>query len=57
MRIAAVIEQTARTRLAKMPRAPAMISRVLAFDDETDVAGPVLEQSQQINNEILVAAV
>lgn len=57
MRIAAVIEQTARTRLAKMPRAPAMISRVLAFDDEIDVAGPVLEQSQQINNEILVAAV
>jgi hypothetical protein len=55
VRIAAVIEQTARVRLAnrlaKMPRAPAMINRVLASDDEIDVAGPVLEQSQQLNNE------
>ena len=33
-----------------------MINRVLASDDEIDVAGPVLEQSQQLNNEILIAA-
>jgi uncharacterized protein (DUF2336 family) len=60
VRIAAVIEQSARAklanRLARMPRAPAMISRVLASDDEIEVAGPVLEQSQQLDNEILVAA-
>ncbi len=59
VRIAAVIEQAARAklanRLARMPRAPSMISRVLASDDEIDVAGPVLEQSQQLTNEILVA--
>jgi uncharacterized protein (DUF2336 family) len=59
VRIAGVIEQSARAklanRLAKMPRAPVTISRVLASDDEIDVAGPVLEQSQRLNNEILVA--
>jgi uncharacterized protein (DUF2336 family) len=58
VRIAAVIELSARTmlakRLAKMPRAPSMISRVLASDDEIDVAGPVLEY-QRLDNETLVA--
>lgn len=60
VRIAAAIELSARTmlanRLAKVARAPSMISRVLASDDEIDVAGPVLERSQRLNNEILVAA-
>jgi len=59
VRIAAIIELSARTvlanRLAKIPRAPSMISRILASDDEIDVAGPVLEQSQQLDNETLVA--
>jgi uncharacterized protein (DUF2336 family) len=59
VRIAAVIELSARTmlakRLARMPRAPSMISRVLASDDEIDVAGPVLEQCQRLDNEILIA--
>jgi uncharacterized protein (DUF2336 family) len=59
VRVAAVIEKAARAnlanRLAKMPRAPGNISCVLASDDEIDVAGPMLEQSQQLNNEILIA--
>ena len=59
VRIATVIEQAARAklanRLARMPRAPSMISHVLASDDEIDVAGPMLEQSQRLPNEILVA--
>jgi len=58
VRIAAVIELSARAtlakRLAKMPRAPAMISRILASDGEIDVAGPVLEQCQRLDNETLV---
>ena len=60
VRIAASIELTARAvlanRLAKEPRAPSSISRMLASDDEIDVAGPVLEQSQRLDNETLVAA-
>jgi uncharacterized protein (DUF2336 family) len=59
VRVATVIEQAARAklanRLARMPRAPSMISHVLASDDEIDVAGPVLEQSERLSNEILVA--
>ena len=59
VRIATVIELSARTklanRLAKVPGAPSTISRVLASDDEIAVAGPMLEQSQQLDNEILVA--
>jgi uncharacterized protein (DUF2336 family) len=59
VRIATVIELSARAmlakRLAKMPRAPSMISRVLASDDAIDVAGPVLEHSQRLDDEILVA--
>ena len=50
VRVAAMIELSARTalanRLAKVPRAPSMISRILASDDAIDVAGPVLEQSR-----------
>lgn len=59
VRIAAVIELSARAmlakQLAKMPRAPSTISRILASDDAIDVAGPVLEQSQKLDNEMLVA--
>ena len=59
VRLTAVIELSARAmlakRLAKIPRAPSRISRVLASDDEIDVAGPVLEQCQRLDNEILIA--
>jgi uncharacterized protein (DUF2336 family) len=59
VRITAVIELSARAmlanRLAKEPRAPYMICHVLASHDEIDIAGPVLEQSQQLDNEFLVA--
>jgi len=60
VRIAALIEASARAalanRLAKVPRAPSVISRVLASDDDIDVAGPVLAQSLLLDNETLVAA-
>ena len=59
VRIASIIELSARTalanRLAKAPRAPSAISRMLASDDEIDVAGPMLEQSQHLDSEMLVA--
>jgi uncharacterized protein (DUF2336 family) len=59
VRIVASIELSARAvlanRLAKVPRAPSIISRILASDDEINIAGPVLEQSQQLDNETLVA--
>jgi uncharacterized protein (DUF2336 family) len=59
VRIASIIELSARTalanRLAKMPGAPSAISRMLASDDEIDVAGPMLEQSQHLDNDMLVA--
>jgi len=60
IRIAATIEMSARAalanRLAKIPRAPFMTSRHLASDDEIEVAGPMLEQSQRLDNETLMAA-
>jgi uncharacterized protein (DUF2336 family) len=60
VKIAAVIELSARATLAKRlaatPRAPSTISRVLASDDEIDVAGPMLEHSQQLDTNMLVAA-
>jgi uncharacterized protein (DUF2336 family) len=60
VRIAAVIELQARTalanRLARDPRAPSKISHFLASDDAIDVAGPVLEQSQRLDSDTLLAA-
>lgn len=60
VRVSKAIEQSARAmlanRLAKLPRAPSGISRVLASDDEIDVAGPLLEHSSQIDNDTLLAA-
>ena len=48
VRIAKSLEMSARSvlanRLAKIPRAPTAISRMLASDDEINVAGPVLER-------------
>jgi uncharacterized protein (DUF2336 family) len=57
-RLAAEIEVSARAllavRLAPIRNAPPRIIRVLAFDDEIDVAGPVLEQSERLDEAALV---
>lgn len=57
-RLAAEIEVSARAllavRLAPIENAPPRIIRTLAFDDEIDVAGPVLEQSERLDEETLV---
>ena len=57
--IAETIELSARAmlakRLAREPRAPAKISRFLAAHDAIDVAGPMLERSQRLDNDMLVA--
>ncbi|HEY6258771.1 MAG TPA: DUF2336 domain-containing protein [Xanthobacteraceae bacterium] len=57
-RLAAEIEVSARAllaeRLAPIGNAPPRIIRALAFDDEIDVAGPVLEQSERLDEEALV---
>jgi uncharacterized protein (DUF2336 family) len=58
-RLAVDIEISARAllavRLAPIGNAPPGIIRTLAFDDEIDVAGPVLEQSERLDDEALVA--
>ena len=60
LRISKAIELSARAmlanRLAKLPAAPSGISRVLASDDEVDVAGPLLEHSRHVDNDTLLAA-
>ena len=57
-RLAAQIEVGARAqlarRLAPIPNAPRRVIHSLAFDDETDVACPVLTQSECLNEEALV---
>jgi uncharacterized protein (DUF2336 family) len=57
-RLAVEIEVSARAllavRLAPIANAPPRIIRTLAFDDEIDVAGPVLEQSEQLDDLVLV---
>ena len=57
-RLAVEIEVSARAllavRLAPIGNAPPRIIRALAFDDEIDVAGPVLEQSERLDNASLV---
>jgi uncharacterized protein (DUF2336 family) len=59
MRVAVTIELSARAvlakRLAKEPRAPSKISRFLASDDAIDVARPVIEQSQRLDSDTLLA--
>ncbi len=53
-RLAAEIEISARAllaeRLAPIKNAPPRIIHTLAFDDEIDVAGPVLEQSERLDD-------
>ena len=57
-RLAADIEVKARarlaTRLAVVAQAPPRLIRALAFDDEIEVAGPVLTHSQQLSDADLV---
>jgi uncharacterized protein (DUF2336 family) len=57
-RLAVEIEVAARAllavRLAPIGNAPPRIIRTLAFDDEIDVAGPVLEQSERLDDATLV---
>jgi uncharacterized protein (DUF2336 family) len=57
-RLAVQIEISARAllavRLAPIPKAPPNIIRALAFDDEIDVAGPVLAQSERLDDPTLV---
>src|SRR5882757_9903531 len=57
-RLAVEIEISARAllavRLAPIENAPPKIIRALAFDDEIDVAGPVLEQSARLDEQDLV---
>jgi uncharacterized protein (DUF2336 family) len=59
VRLSSTIETSARavlaTRLAANARAPSMISRNLATDDSFSVAGPMLQHSQQLNDETLIA--
>jgi uncharacterized protein (DUF2336 family) len=58
IRLAMEIEISARAllavRLAPIGNAPPRIIRALAFDDEIDVAGPVLEQSERLDDATLV---
>jgi uncharacterized protein (DUF2336 family) len=57
-RLAAEIEVSARAllaeRLAPIENAPPRIIRTLAFDDEIDVAGPVLQLSPRLDEEALL---
>jgi uncharacterized protein (DUF2336 family) len=42
-------------RLAMIPNAPPRVSRSLALDDSIDVAGPLLQCSEQLDDETLIA--
>jgi uncharacterized protein (DUF2336 family) len=57
-RLAGQIEQAARVllaaRLAPIPNAPPITIRALAFDDAIDVAGPVLAQSERLDETALI---
>ena len=58
-RLADEIEVAARAqlanRLANVDNAPINIIHKLAFDDSIDVAGPVLRQSEQLDDNALIA--
>jgi uncharacterized protein (DUF2336 family) len=59
-RLADEIEGVARAKLAKQlahsGNAPFNVVMVLAFDDSIDVAGPVLQHSQRLDDKTLVAS-
>jgi uncharacterized protein (DUF2336 family) len=58
MRLSAAIEVSARAmlaeRLAPIPNAPPRVIQTLAFDDQIEVAGPVLRQSERLDDATLV---
>jgi uncharacterized protein (DUF2336 family) len=58
VRLATAIEVSARAKLAnslaKLPHAPPLITRTLAFDEAIEVAAPVLEHSERLDNSTLV---
>lgn len=58
-RLAGEIEMAARAKLAKRlahtPNAPINVVKKLAFDDSSDVAGPVLQYSERLDDNTLVA--
>src|SRR5712691_13486000 len=58
-RLADEIEVAARAqlarRLARFDKAPVNIIHKLAFDDSIDVAGPVLRESEQLDDNALIA--
>jgi uncharacterized protein (DUF2336 family) len=58
MRLAVAIELSVRAelaeRLAPVPNAPPRMIQTLAFDDEIEVAGPVLMQSERLDDGALV---
>ena len=58
-RLAGEIEMAARAKLAKRlahtPNAPINVVKKLAFDDSSDVAGPVLRYSERLDDNTLVA--
>ncbi len=58
-KLATAIEAKARAklsiRLADVPTAPTGVVRMLAFDDDIEVARPVLKQSERLNDADLVA--
>jgi len=60
-RLVSVIEVKARAkiahRLAPIPNAPSNVIHLLAFDDDIEVAGPVLSQSERLDErDLLIAA-
>jgi uncharacterized protein (DUF2336 family) len=59
VRLVSIIEAKARAklaqRLAPIANAPSSVIHLLAFDDDIDVAQPVLEQSERLEDPALVA--
>ena len=59
VRLVSTIEAKARAklahRLAPIANAPSNVIHLLAFDDDIDVAQPVLEQSERLEDPRLVA--
>jgi uncharacterized protein (DUF2336 family) len=57
-RLATEVDSSARAaigaRLATIPNAPPRVSRMLALDDAIGVAGPVLAQSQRLDEQTLI---
>ena len=59
VRLTSTIEAKARARLANrlapIANAPASVVHMLAFDDDIDVARPILRQSERLDDSVLLA--